>query len=125
MADRATYDDMKAAAELTGIPVSRLYDQGARLRLDQIRADAARLESEATQKLREKRRGAPGTPAIGTRVTIEQPSAHAGGKGRVVKVTDHGAKLGEWRYSVDVALDGGKVVSVRGPEVREKRKVIR
>lgn len=57
MADRATYDDMKAAADLTGIPVSRLYDQGAKLRLDQLRADAAPVVEEAERKLREKRRG--------------------------------------------------------------------
>lgn len=117
--------ELKDASGLTGLPVSKILQQGATLRLAEIKAQFAPVAKEAERKLREKRSGAPGTPAIGAGVTIEPPSAHAGGKGRVVKVTDHGAKLGEWRYSVDVALDGGKVVSVRGPEVREKRKVSR
>ena len=49
---------MKAAADLTGIPVSRLYDQGARLRLDQLRAEVGPIVQEAERKLRERRRGA-------------------------------------------------------------------
>lgn len=57
MADRALYEQAKAASDLTGIPVSRIYDQGVRMRLEQLSAELARLDKEAEAKLCERRRG--------------------------------------------------------------------
>lgn len=55
--DSALYDDLQTTAELTGIRVSRIVDQGARLRLDEIHRQLAPVVEEAEKKVREKRRG--------------------------------------------------------------------
>jgi hypothetical protein len=49
--------ELQDASELTGIPVSRILQQGARLRLAEIKAQFAPVVKEAERKLRERRRG--------------------------------------------------------------------
>lgn len=56
--DSALYDDLQATAEFTGIRASRIVEQGARLRLAEIKAQFAPAVAEAERKVSERRRGA-------------------------------------------------------------------
>ena len=48
--------ELQDASALTGIPVSRILQQGATLRLKEIQAQFAPVVREAERKLRERRR---------------------------------------------------------------------
>jgi hypothetical protein len=49
--------ELQDASALTGLPVSKILQQGATLRLAEIKAQFAPVVKEAERKLRERRRG--------------------------------------------------------------------